>query len=185
MAACKMPKLCLLQTRRCLRVYRYLADWDSGVSALGRLSCHRHGKPSGRRNVARSLCRRSSVLQQSTGVPCLSRQRFAQPISAGGSIFFYRIYPNGIVRTPRGRPSPDGQSASARSAFPFHRLGAGYIAAAADSWLNDAHAGRHANLAARAAESASSGSFQARRSSDLMPAELSTERIVPDLGSDL
>ncbi len=34
---------------------------------------------------------------------------FAQPMSAGVSVFLYRIYPNGTVRTPRGRPTPQGQ----------------------------------------------------------------------------
>jgi hypothetical protein len=34
---------------------------------------------------------------------------FAQPMSAGVSIFLYRIYPNGTVRTPRGRPNAEGQ----------------------------------------------------------------------------
>jgi hypothetical protein len=34
---------------------------------------------------------------------------FAQPIAAGVSLFLYRIYPNGTQRTPRGRPSREGQ----------------------------------------------------------------------------
>src|SRR5437868_4491956 len=34
---------------------------------------------------------------------------FAQPMAAGVSVFLYRIYPNGTVRTPRGRPGPAGQ----------------------------------------------------------------------------
>lgn len=34
---------------------------------------------------------------------------FAQPIAAGVSLFLYRIYPNGTLRSPRGRPGPVGQ----------------------------------------------------------------------------
>jgi hypothetical protein len=34
---------------------------------------------------------------------------FTQPMAAGVSLFLYRIYPNGTQRTPRGRPSPEGQ----------------------------------------------------------------------------
>jgi hypothetical protein len=34
---------------------------------------------------------------------------FAQPMTAGISLFLYRIYPNGTHRNPRGRPGPEGQ----------------------------------------------------------------------------
>jgi Pvc16 N-terminal domain len=34
---------------------------------------------------------------------------FAHPISAGVSLFLFRIYPNGVLRSPRGRPGPEGQ----------------------------------------------------------------------------
>jgi hypothetical protein len=34
---------------------------------------------------------------------------FAQPMAAGVSLFLYRIYPNGTLRSPRGRPGPEGQ----------------------------------------------------------------------------
>jgi uncharacterized protein DUF4255 len=34
---------------------------------------------------------------------------FAQPMTAGVSLFLYRIYPNGTVRNPRGPPGPGGQ----------------------------------------------------------------------------
>src|SRR5215470_4275681 len=34
---------------------------------------------------------------------------FAQPMSAGVSLFLYRIYPNGTQRSPAGRPGPGGQ----------------------------------------------------------------------------
>jgi len=34
---------------------------------------------------------------------------FSQPMAAGVSLFLYRIYPNGTLRSPRGRPGPEGQ----------------------------------------------------------------------------
>jgi hypothetical protein len=34
---------------------------------------------------------------------------FSQPMSAGVSLFLFRIYPNGVLRSPRGRPGPEGQ----------------------------------------------------------------------------
>jgi hypothetical protein len=34
---------------------------------------------------------------------------FSQPMSAGVSLFLFRIYPNGVIRSPRGRPGPEGQ----------------------------------------------------------------------------
>ena len=34
---------------------------------------------------------------------------FVQPMAAGVSLFLYRIYPNGTLRSTRGRPGPDGQ----------------------------------------------------------------------------
>jgi hypothetical protein len=34
---------------------------------------------------------------------------FSQPMTAGVSLFLYRIYPNGTHRNPRGRPGPQGE----------------------------------------------------------------------------
>jgi hypothetical protein len=34
---------------------------------------------------------------------------FSQPMVAGVSLFLYRIYPNGTLRSQRGRPGPEGQ----------------------------------------------------------------------------
>jgi hypothetical protein len=34
---------------------------------------------------------------------------FSQPMAAGVSLFLYRIYPNGTLRSLRGRPGPEGQ----------------------------------------------------------------------------
>ena len=35
---------------------------------------------------------------------------FAKPLSAGVSLFLYRIFPNGVQRTPPSRPAPDGRT---------------------------------------------------------------------------
>jgi hypothetical protein len=35
---------------------------------------------------------------------------FAKPLSAGVSLFLYRIFPNGAQRTPPSRPGPDGRA---------------------------------------------------------------------------
>ena len=34
---------------------------------------------------------------------------FSHPMTAGVSLFLYRIYPNGTLRSTRGRPGPEGQ----------------------------------------------------------------------------
>jgi hypothetical protein len=34
---------------------------------------------------------------------------FTKPLSAGVSLFLYRIFPNGVQRTPPSRPAPDGR----------------------------------------------------------------------------
>lgn len=34
---------------------------------------------------------------------------FAKPLAAGVSLFLYRIFPNGVQRTPPSRPAPDGR----------------------------------------------------------------------------
>ena len=35
---------------------------------------------------------------------------FAYPMSAGVSLFHFRINANGVLRNPRGRPGPEGQA---------------------------------------------------------------------------
>lgn len=35
---------------------------------------------------------------------------FAKPLNAGVSLFLYRIFPNGVARTPPSRPAPDGRT---------------------------------------------------------------------------
>lgn len=34
---------------------------------------------------------------------------FAKPLNAGVSLFLYRVFPNGVQRTPPSRPTPDGR----------------------------------------------------------------------------
>ncbi len=35
---------------------------------------------------------------------------FSKPLNAGVSLFLYRIFPNGVQRTPPSRPAPDGRT---------------------------------------------------------------------------
>ena len=47
---------------------------------------------------------------------------FANPISSGISLFLYRIYPNGVQRTPPGRTGPDGRQLQSQLPIELHFL---------------------------------------------------------------
>ena len=47
---------------------------------------------------------------------------FANPISSGISFFLYRIYPNGVQRTPPGRTGPDGRQLQSQLPIELHFL---------------------------------------------------------------
>lgn len=47
---------------------------------------------------------------------------FSQPMTAGVSLFLYRIFPNGVHRTPSGRPRPPGQEYRTQLPLDLHFL---------------------------------------------------------------
>lgn len=47
---------------------------------------------------------------------------FSQPMTAGVSLFLYRIFPNGVHRTPSGRPGPSGQEYRGQLPLDLHFL---------------------------------------------------------------
>ena len=49
-------------------------------------------------------------------------QQFAQPMTAGASLFLYRVRVNGAHRTPCGRLGPDGRRALTRLPLDLHYL---------------------------------------------------------------
>lgn len=49
-------------------------------------------------------------------------QDFRKPLEAGVSLFLYRIFPNGVQRTPPGRPRPDNRPAAALLPLDLHLL---------------------------------------------------------------
>jgi hypothetical protein len=47
---------------------------------------------------------------------------FAKPLTAGVSLFLYRIFPNGVQRAPPGRTTPDGRRSPALLPLDLHML---------------------------------------------------------------
>jgi uncharacterized protein DUF4255 len=47
---------------------------------------------------------------------------FAKPLNAGVSLFLYRVFPNGVQRTPPGRPAPDGRAMPTLLPLDLHLL---------------------------------------------------------------
>jgi hypothetical protein len=47
---------------------------------------------------------------------------FTKPLNAGVSVFLYRIFPNGVQRTPFARPSPDGRRFPSLLPLELHML---------------------------------------------------------------
>jgi hypothetical protein len=107
------------------------------------------------------------------------REDFQQPMSAGVSVFLYRVVPNGALRTPTGRLRPDGQREFTRLPLDLHYL--------LTFW------GRDATLQHRVAgwvmrqfedtpilpfallDLVAAGVFNANEAVELIPAELSNE----------
>ncbi len=59
--------------------------------------------------LLRSEYRREDFNQETLEFKVFTAKDFAKPLTAGVSLFAYRIFPNGVHRTPAGRATPDGR----------------------------------------------------------------------------
>ena len=106
---------------------------------------------------------------------------FDQPMEQGVSLFLYRVYHNGAVRTPPGRILPDGRRQRARLPVDVHFLATAWapraslqheIAGWAMRVLED-----HPILDAGLLNSYRSGVFQAEETVTLSPTDLTVEEV--------